>query len=346
MDAYINQIAVATGDHECHGEFLDFISGWLDDAPLLRRLKDISAQSAIDRRYSMVPHLFHAVGGEPAFYGTGANAGTGLRMQTYQRYALPLALKATRGMNTAGITDLVVASCTGYYSPGLDLCLARELGLPGHVRRTLLGHMGCYAAMPALRMATDTVRANPQARVLVVCVELCSLHLQKNAPLDHWIASLLFSDGCAAALVSAEKVGPRLDGFHSQLIPDSAGDMRWIIGDHGFEMSLDARVADKISRSLSRSAGDICCGLDPHAVDDWAIHPGGRRILDRIEAQLGLPPEALGSSRKILAACGNMSSATVLFVLQDILANAGTGRHGVAMAFGPGLCVESLRFQT
>jgi predicted naringenin-chalcone synthase len=247
------------------------------------------------------------------------------------------------GRPVRDVTHLILASCTGFVAPGLDQILARQLGLRPDLQRLLIGFMGCSAAVPALRAAQAIVLADPAARVLVVNVELCTLHLQETTSLEGALSSLLFGDGAAAALVTAEPEGLRLDDFVSVLIPGTEEYITWHIGDQGFFMHLSGQVPVAILRTLRDSPQAVLRG-EERKIDLWAVHGGGRTVLDAVQVGLGLPEAALAPSRAVLAAQGNMSSATVMFVLAGMLRNAAPGQRGLAMAFGPGMVAETFRF--
>jgi predicted naringenin-chalcone synthase len=304
------------------------------------------------------------------------------------------ALSACPDLGTDDITHVVTVSCTGFYAPGPDYMLVRELGLAPSTQRYHLGFMGCYASMPALRTAKQFVQADPDAVVLVVSAELCSLHLRTSSDPDTIVASSLFGDGAAAGIVSARPPQPgetalTLDGFQTLITPVGEGDMAWKIGDEGFEMILSTYVPHIIDEHLesalapllaadaelqelvspdgalrrgagaaagaeqalpggpvpAREAASVAVLAPPldRAIAHWALHPGGRSILDKTEAKLGLSEEQLRPSRETLRRYGNMSSATILFVLKEILENpsAQDAERVCAMAFGPGLTVES-----
>lgn len=292
--------------------------------------------------------------------------GTAVRNDIYAREADRLFIEVARhsldadpAITASDITHVVTVSCTGFHAPGPDYAIVRALGLPTAVQRYHLGFMGCYAALPALRAATQFCRADPQAVVLVVSVELCTLHLRSSSDPDTIIASSLFADGAAAALVTARDLptpapGFVLDGFHTALIPEGADDMAWTVGDTGFEMVLSTRVPQLIGahiddalRQLWQGDDGVAAGLGRAPIGDvvrhWAIHPGGRGILDRVQERLGLDDSQLHPAREVLRTCGNMSSATVMFVLQRILEHERPqpGERVAAMAFGPGLTAES-----
>ncbi|TFC28745.1 type III polyketide synthase [Cryobacterium sp. TMT1-3] len=295
-----------------------------------------------------------------------------------------LALAACPDIRPEDVTHVVTVSCTGFYAPGPDYMLVRELGLRASTQRYHLGFMGCYASMPALRTAKQFVEADPNAVVLVVSAELCSLHLRTSSDPDTIVASSLFSDGAAAGIVSARPPLPgekalALDLFETVITPVGEGDMAWKIGDAGFEMVLstyvphiidehiegalaplfarDASITGQLAASLHADSAVSAVGtvlaapvltIAPPAslssvIEHWAIHPGGRSILDKTEAKLELRADQLLPSRETLRTNGNMSSATILFVMKAILDGSATadGERVCAMAFGPGLTVES-----
>ena len=223
-------------------------------------------------------------------------------------------------------------SCTGFSAPGFDFHLQKSLGLSPGLHRFHLGFMGCFAALPALKLAADICRSRPEARVLVVVLELCSVHLQFKPDREVMVANSLFADGAGAALVSAQRGEAegsvfRLERFAARTIPESEQDMAWRLGTVAFDMRLSAYVPRLIERNIGAILEDLLAeaGLRRGDVALWAIHPGGRAILDRAAATLGLRPEDLWASYQVLRDYGNMSSATMLFVLELLLAAAGAG---------------------
>ncbi len=270
-------------------------------------------------------------------------------MQHYAQSAPPLALTAAKnaldrsGLSPAELTHLVTVSCTGFLAPGVDIALIRSLGLGATVQRTHVGYMGCHGALNGLRVARALADSDPGARVLLCAVELCSIHYHYGWDPQKMIANAIFGDG-AAAVVSV----PGAEAWHvaasgSCLIPNSTDAMTWAIGDHGFEMTLSKRVPGLIAAHLqpwlkSWLGGQ---GLSPEDVASWAVHPGGPRILSAVEETLRLPASALAASREVFAEFGNMSSPTVLFIL-DRLRREDAPRPCVALGFGPGLMAEAL----
>ena len=239
---------------------------------------------------------------------------------------------------------VVVTSCTGLYAPGLDIEIMRYLGLNPSVERTMIGFMGCYAAMNGLKAAHHIVRSEPAAKVLMVNLELCSLHMQETTELEQVLSFLLFADGCAATLISADPAGLAMDSFLAVSLPETADLITWRIRQEGFDMHLSGQVPAEIKRALKESGKDVLRGRDPMGIELWAVHPGGKTILDAVEHGLALAPEALRCSRDVLSRFGNMSSATVMFVLEQIMAKAQPGQPGCAMSFGPGVTAETMLF--
>jgi predicted naringenin-chalcone synthase len=349
----------------------DLFAGQSGVTRLGRRLINaVYDASAIETRHTVVdeldvPRQLAGDASDPVFYdhGTGSilTPSTGTRNEVYRQRSPELfltaaarALEAAAGVEATDITHVVTASCTGFYAPGPDYAVVRGLGLDPSTQRYHLGFMGCYAAFPALRAARDFCRADPSAVVLVVCVELCTIHLHSSNDPDTILASSVFSDGAAAAVVSARPVAAGetvldLDAFETVLTPGGAADMAWTIGDQGFDMVLSSYVPKIIEQHIQGAltpllAADPTLTGQPYAaIDRWAIHPGGRSILDKVQRNLELTDDQLEPSREVLREYGNMSSATVLFVLRRILHKASTDapERVCAMAFGPGLTVET-----
>jgi predicted naringenin-chalcone synthase len=313
----------------------------------------IYRRSGVDRRASSL--LDATTGeGEPlaqTFLSNGAGPTTGERMVRYGADAVELACEAARGAlagQTGTITHLVTVSCTGFIAPGIDHALIERLGLDRTVRRLHVGYMGCHGAVNGLAAARAIVRSEPASRVLLVCVEVCSLHFQASERHDQIVANALFADGAAAAVVAAG--GPASFGGVAAtggcVFPDSAGAMGWRIGDHGFEMTLAESVPRLIGEHLRPW---LASWLDREGVSlkelvesgGWAVHPGGPRVLDAVASSLGLSEAAMRASRSVLADHGNMSSPTVLFILERLRRQAEVQKPTVLLAFGPGLSAEA-----
>ncbi|ANJ28444.1 type III polyketide synthase [Agromyces aureus] len=326
--------------------------------------------SGIERRHSVLEELTLEPREEtPVFFDQASGEllmpGTKARNEIYAREATELyvragreAIAATPGVEASDVTHVITVSCTGFYAPGPDFMVARELALDPGVERYHLGFMGCYASIPALRLARQLCQADPAAVVLVISVELCTLHLRSSNDPDTIVASSLFSDGAGAGVVSSRDPEPgeralELDRFATRITPVGEGDMAWNIGDHGFEMVLsnaipaiiDAHITGALEPLFEHDealAASLANDTSSDAIEHWAIHPGGRSILDKVESRLALTEAQLVPARETLRDFGNMSSATVLFVLANILeSDAADGERVAAMAFGPGLTVES-----
>jgi len=326
------------------------------DQAAARKMRFLYHQSGIDTRYSVIPD-YSTPASEWTFYPASENLepfpGLDQRMACWQKHAATLSLDAIRDClktvhQSATISHLITVSCTGMSAPGLDLQLMELLDLPRDTQRSSINFMGCYAAIHALKTADLIVKADSEARVLIVCTELCTLHFQREATSDNIASSLLFADGAAAALIcgdQSKEKGWRLDGFYSEVVPKGKQDMSWEISSRGFLMTLSGYVPDLIEEDfnplLKRSLTKI--GVDRESITDWCIHPGGRRILDVIAQTAKLEPQSLQPSYQVLKEYGNMSSPTILFVLKKIMQN--TTKHGqrkaFAAAFGPGLTMET-----
>lgn len=316
-------------------------------------------QSAIETRYAVIGRTGERSDVFADEQDVLRSPTTGERNAVYRSEAPPLFAAAARdaiarsGYEAAEITHVVTASCTGFFAPGPDFLLVKELGIPRTAERYHIGFMGCAAAFPALRAATRFSDAQPEAVVLVVCAELCSIHIRSSRDPEQIVASAVFGDGAAAAIVSSRE--PRasgalleIGGFTTAITEEGEPDMDWTIGDAGFEMRLTAQVPRIIGREISGVvAAMLEEGADPLTeIDGWAVHPGGRSVLDRVQGGLGLPDAAMQHSRAVLRDYGNMSSATILFILQRMLEDdsLGDGARAAGLCFGPGLTVETALF--
>lgn len=321
--------------------------------------RDWRADAEHAARARQIERLFHASRVErrhvaidmAAFYDRARS--TGERMASYLPLATALGAEALRAalarvVDAAQPTDLLTVSCTGYSGPGLDVEVARTLGLPADMRRLTIGHMGCYGALVGLRQAHALVRAQPLARVAVLSVELTSLHFATTANLEVLTSFALFGDAAAAALVGVgeDGDGPAIVDAYCMADYASADQMSWTIGDHGFVMGLSPRVPVTLRRHVSAAVTRLLTphGLDQHDVAHWIIHPGGPSILQAVQGRLELTDEQMRPNWQVLAEQGNCSSATVLLILDRVLREkqARPGEWGVMMAFGPGLTLETL----
>ena len=346
---FINGIGRAVPPHDVHWKFVEIAPHYLTSERNQHLFARMADRCQIEHRFScLAPSRNPTEIDRDGFYRFGSFPDTEVRMARYDREALPLARQAVMdlglGRVTTDVTHLIVASCTGFVAPGLDLQLVADLGLEPTVERTIVGFMGCSAALPALRLARHIVRSERDARVLVVALELCTLHFQENADLEKVLSFLLFSDGCAAVLVTAEPTGIEIGNFSAAVLPETTQHLTWRVTGSGFDMHLSGQVPGAIAAHLPQALPLLLRETDREDVTHWAIHPGGRTVLDAVAKGLDICDDALHPSRAVLRNFGNMSSATVLFVLQDMLDQAQPG-YGCAMAFGPGLAIEAMTFR-
>jgi len=352
--AYINRVATAVPPYDIHDPFRRFAQSLFDGDRMGSLLfKRMAMLSGIEHRYSCFApsnlpegRVLDAEG----FYVRGEFPDTGARMRMFEQHAPELAQAAVDKLHLGGdrddVTHLLITCCTGFSAPGLDLEIVERCKLPGSTERTMIGFMGCYAAINALKLARHIVRSEPAARVLIVNLELCTMHLKETTNLEQVLSFLLFGDGCAACVVSAEPVGLSLDSFRAVLVPETSGLITWNIGDFGFDMFLSGKVPATIHDALRDCAGEILGGTPVDEIGLWAVHPGGRTVLDAVERAFGLAPASLAASRDILRRYGNMSSATVMFVIDKMIRAGARGKKGCAMSFGPGLTAETMLFRT
>jgi alpha-pyrone synthase len=347
--AYLNRVAIAVPEHDVHGAFAVFAEQMLADPRLRTVFRRMVSRANIAHRYSFLDpekgagqfssHCAHE------FYRPGNFPSTARRMELFEQYAPVLMRQAVDRLELnekerSGITHVLVTCCTGLYAPGLDFEVVDHLGLSAGVERTMIGFMGCYAAINALKLARHIVRSEPKAGVLMLNLELCTLHFQETQDLEQVLSFLVFADGAAASLITAREQGFALDGFDAVTAPGTRGLITWKIRGLGFDMLLSGQVPAELGRALHE--GELMVRRD--GIDLWAVHPGGRSILDAVENGLELPADALAESREVLSRFGNMSSATVMFVLQRMMQQAQPGQRGCAMSFGPGLTAETMRF--
>ncbi len=349
--AHINRIATAVPPHDVHRAFEHFAGEMLEDRRAKALFARMAGRSGIDSRFSVLGTAADPTGETTNawdYYRLGQSPSTASRMAIYERHAPDLLRVALDRLDISdeergSIGHVIVTSCTGLYAPGLDFEIVDHLDLASTVERTMIGFMGCYAAINALKLARHIVRSEPESRVLVVNLELCTLHLQHTQDLEQVLSFLVFADGCAASLVSADAVGLAIDSFRAVHVPATHDLITWRIGELGFDMMLSGKVPGEIGKALESGAAEVTGG-GIGGIDLWAVHPGGRTVLDAVEQGLGLSAEALAHSRGVLSRCGNMSSATVMFVLQSLMVQAASGQRGCAMSFGPGLTAETMLF--
>ena len=328
---------------------------------IARIIESVSNNSGIETRYFVVPDADESA--ESKFFSSNGNflrPGTKRRMEEYEKWSKSLAAEAVKKLimsteiDPASIGRIVTVSCTGFYAPGLDYHLINELQLNSDVKRTNIGFMGCAASLIGFNTALEAMnRDGKRSNILLISVELCSLHLQTESTKDNILANLIFADGAAAALFAPYKLHPgikcEIKATESIIFPGSSDYMGWKIGDFGFEMILSAELPKIILEKAVPALIDILKknGLNKNDIKHWALHPGGRAILDSLQNGIGLSDSDLKPSRYVLKNHGNMSSATILFVIKEIL-QSGKIEHGdliCAVAFGPGLSMEVVLMQ-
>lgn len=364
MSSCISAIGIANPEHSVsQKEAFEFMARSFGlNSTQASRLKSIYDHSSIEKRYTVIEDFKKSNPEDYTFFENRPEepvfASTKNRLQLYQQEAIKIAVQAARNCAAQFDTDifeqvthLVTVSCTGMYAPGLDIDLVEQLNLKRTTERTCITFMGCYGAINGLKTADYICRANPNAKVLVVSVELCTLHFQKENTLDNWVANSLFSDGSAAAFVenstnhTGDKPCLELNSFYSEFMPESRNEMGWYVGNTGFEMKLTSKVPKQIHRHIKALTERMVAraGFTPQQIGAYAVHPGGRKILEAVEQALDLPEESNMHAYEVLRQYGNMSSATILFVLNKMLQAGGLkNEHIASYAFGPGLTVEGM----
>jgi len=353
--SYITSIGLAVPENKIdQTRIADFMERLATDEEQRRKIKTIFRASGIKTRHSVLSDY-----GKPSGYSFFPNTenlepfpGTEQRMHAYQQHAAELSIQAvqealrTNTIQANSITHLITVSCTGMYAPGLDIDLVKALSLKSSIHRTCINFMGCFAAITALKSADSICRANDKAKVLIVCTELCSLHFQKDFTDDNILANALFADGAAAMIVEGDSTDAQLliEGFYSEIAHQGADAMAWSIGDLGFEMRLSSYVPEILGTGIKSLVDGLLVNVTGGSIDHFAIHPGGKKILDVVGHALSLPKEKLASSYSVLNDYGNMSSATLVFVLKHLLDSGivQSNQSIMGMAFGPGLTMESL----
>ncbi len=329
---------------------LDLMLERLDPPRKIRRyLKSLYNRSEITKRHSILDDF-------EAFHFSDPTPSTAVRNRIFADTAREISLQLTRdcvhstpAFEPRDITHIITVSCTGSHNPGPECHVIEKLNLNPDIQRFNIGFMGCHAAFPAMRLAHHICASDPAAVVLILCIELCTLHAQITHDPNTLRANAIFADGAAAAIVSSAQTAPdrpalELNHFASSLIPGTADEMTWTIGDTGFDMKLSAKLPDILARNLEKAIAPVFAAnlLSVADIDHWAVHPASRAVLDKVERSLRLQ-NRLTESRSVLSRCGNMASPTILFILQEILHKPAPGLRPMvfAMAFGPGLTVES-----
>lgn len=340
-------------------DIADLIASTLQDRPDLARFaRKVFRSCGVETRYTCESNYLEPVSECRYMPSPDENRipSTEERMNTYKREAPPLGIDAARNaledsdISPDRITHLITVSCTGQYQPGLDVTLIRHLGLSPRVNRIPLIFQGCAAGLKAIQMARDVVAGSPDALVLVVSVELCTLHFQPVQERETLFASSFFGDGAASCVIGVPEAYHRnyleLGVGYSVLLPDSTEDMTWEIGNSGFDLFLSPRIPKLLGTHLETELRSL--SINDTFPELWAIHPGGRGIVDSVQQVLNLSDEQTRYSRDILRTVGNLSSATIMFVMNamrhEMREQNKVLAEGVAMAFGPGLTAELMRF--
>ncbi|HMJ48936.1 MAG TPA: type III polyketide synthase [Ferruginibacter sp.] len=323
-----------------------------------RKMKFLYHQSGINTRYSVLPD-YSLPANDWAFYPATENLepfpNLELRMEWFNKAAPKLSVNAIEmcienKVARDEITHLITVTCTGMSAPGLDLQVIEAMGLPNNIFRTSVNFMGCYAAIHALKLADTICKSDKNAKIVIVCTELCTLHFQKDNSMDNIASSLLFGDGAAAVLVThddAEHNGLHIKDFYSEVSFKGKKDMSWQLSSSGFLMTLSGYIPDLIEEdfnSLTQNALQHA-GHTKEDISHWCVHPGGKKILTAIEKSIDIPAESLQHSYNVLRDYGNMSSPTILFVLKEIMTGLENSKKKKAnifgAAFGPGLTLET-----
>jgi alpha-pyrone synthase len=357
--SYITAIETAVPEH-CHTQdsIAAFFKNSTEDQQVKRKIKAVSSRAGIETRYSVLSD-YSSLPENFNFFSKNSSLEPeptlSQRMACFKTEALTLAIKAIKKIknlesNKDSITHIITVTCTGLFTPGLDVEIIKELSLKPTTQRSSINFMGCNAAILALNNANSICNSIPNSKVLIVCVELCTLHFQKNYTYDYILSTALFADGCAAVLVESNT--PELSGynnlkiksFNSFLIHKGSQEMAWQITEKGFIMNLTSYVSELINGSLKDFLSTI--SLDKNSINYWAIHPGGKRILDDFCKTLSIEKKLLQHSYQVLKNYGNMSSATVLFVLKEVIesnVNSKKNETIFTAAFGPGLSIETMQ---
>jgi len=364
MDIGITAVGTATPRYKIHqNEVVDKIltAGFGLKPSEKRLLRFVYKSTGIKTRYSVLSDYSKKFG-EFQFFPNDPDQpfpSTASRMKVYKENALSLCLTAIDNclqnfsvFEPQTITHLITISCTGMYAPGIDIEIVQKLNLNPRTKRTTVNFMGCYGAFNGIKLAYDICKANPNAKVLVVSVELCTIHFQKSMTLDNIISNAIFADGAGAVLIEKEPQHKKyfsLKGFHCDLLPQTSQEMAWHVGDQGFDIVLSSYVPQVIEEGIANFTENLLQSmqLNLNDIDIYAIHPGGLKILEACEASLNIKTEDNIYSYQVLRDYGNMSSATILFVLKNIWNDDFKHNKNIfSCAFGPGLTLESMLLET
>ena len=357
MPVYLSKpVTAIPPERYTQSEILAFM---LEDSSLSeteeRKVKAVYKESGIDFRHSVLGQFRNRT-----LQSNAPLATTQQRMQTYAEKALETGLRlienlqtetlSEQGIHLQKITHIVWVSCTGMTAPGLETEILRKYPFQSSVQVTAFNFMGCHGFFHALRFGSAVVQSDPDAIVLVICVELCTLHFKTNSTEDHILANSLFGDGGAATLILGNRPSGETVEVKKQVqkyVHTSSDQMAWQIGEHGFDMKLSRKLPGSVSRHILSALDKLWdSNFQPESLDAWILHPGGKRILDMLQTSLAIPDSGMKPSREVLRMVGNVSSASVLFALRQFLETRGeqTSGRGLMLGIGPGLAIESAAF--
>lgn len=332
------------------GRFMKLAHG-LEDTEA-RKLNFVYRLSGIQNRYSVLEDFKHVDPSDFEFFPKNESLepfpSTQSRMEVFRKEAAGLAIRAIdkclgkTSTLPSEITHLIMISCTGMYAPGVEMDIIHKMGFSTDVERYAIHFMGCYASFNGLKLADRICDSEPEAKVLLISVELCTLHFQKTYNDNNLLANAIFGDGAAAALVTKNGPGLKIKKYKSQILREGEEDMAWSIGDFGFEMKLSKYIPELLNNGIKRLSESLEANFNLSKIPHFAIHPGGKQILQKVEEAFGISSAQNQASHDILSAFGNMSSATILFVLEKWLDQEGKKGDILAMGFGPGLTLETL----
>ncbi len=323
----------------------------LDDIDA-RKLNFVYRHSGIESRHSVLEDFKYEDPSDFSFFPNNKSLepfpSTQQRMAVFKEEAAGLAIIAINkclaktNIKPSDISHLILVSCTGMYAPGVEIEIIHHMGIRKNVERYAIQFMGCYASFNAIKLADRICDSDPAAKVLLVSVELCTIHFQKLYNEDNLIANAIFGDGAAAALICKENSGLQIKKYNSQLVKEGEQDMAWSVGNFGFEMRLSKYVPELLNSGIKRLYSQLEELFEFSKIPHFAIHPGGKQILSKVEEAFGIKSDQNQPSHEVLSSCGNMSSATILFVLEKWLDNPDKIGEILAMGFGPGLTLETL----
>jgi predicted naringenin-chalcone synthase len=357
--SYLSAIETAVPTY-CYNQndLATFFQKTTPETTIKRKIKMVAQKSGIQQRYSVLSDFGNLPNDFTFFeknWELNPQVSLTKRMEIYKTNALQLSVLAIQKIKNfesikSNITHIITVTCTGLFAPGLDIELIRALNLKPTIQRSSINFMGCNAAIIALNQANSICNSLPNAKVLIVCTELCTIHIQNSFTDDYLLSNSLFSDGSAAAIVSSlPQNSPSyndlvITSFDSLIIHEGQNDMAWQLSENGFLMSLSAYISNLINGNISKMLSDL--NIQKENINFWAIHPGGKKILDDFANVFNFKNNELASAYQVLNNFGNMSSPTILFVLKELIENNQDARSGNTIftaAFGPGLTIETMQ---